>query len=78
MALTECVYSDGAIPPGRKYLLLMYSIHFVQHTLCTAYTAYSILCIQHTLHTVYTAYSIHCVQHTPKIVCLHFILMITS
>jgi hypothetical protein len=31
-----------------------------------------------TLSTAYTEYSIHRVQHTPKIVCLPFILMISS
>jgi len=31
-----------------------------------------------TLSTAYTEYSIHRVQHPPKIVCLPFILMITS
>jgi len=34
--------------------------------------------VQHTPSTAYTEYSIHRVQYTPKIVCLPFILMITS
>jgi len=34
--------------------------------------------VQHTLSTASTEYSIHRVQHPPKIVCLPFILMITS
>jgi len=34
--------------------------------------------VQHTPSTAYTAYSIHRVQHPPKVVCLPFILMITS
>jgi len=55
-----------------------YSIHSVQHTPCTAYTVYSIHRVQHTPCTAYTKHSIHQVQHTPKIVCLPFILMITS
>jgi len=55
-----------------------YSIHPVQHTPSTAYTQYSIHPVQHTPSTAYTEYSIHRVQHTPKIVCLPFILMISS
>ena len=49
-----------------------YSTHRVQHTPSTAYTEYSIHRVQHTPSTAYTEYSI-C-----KIVCIPFILMITS
>jgi hypothetical protein len=68
-----------------------YSIHRLQHTPITAYTDYSIHRVQHILSTAYTEYSINQVEHTPsttytkysirwapKIVCLPFILMITS
>jgi hypothetical protein len=55
-----------------------YSIHRVQLTPSTAYTEYSIHRVQRTLSTVYTEYSIHREQHPPNIVCLAFILMITS
>jgi len=57
---------------------MIMSWHWVQHTPSTAYTKYSIHQVQHTPSTVYTKYSIHRVQHTPDIVCLHFILKITS
>ena len=55
-----------------------YSIHRVQHTPGTAYTEYSIHRVQHTPSTAYTEHRIHWVQHSPKIVCLLFILTITS
>jgi len=55
-----------------------YSIHQVQHAPSTAYTEYSMHQVQHTPSTAYTVYSTHRVQHTPNIVCLPFILMITS
>jgi len=41
-----------------------YSIHWVQHTLSTAYTKYSIHQVQLTPSTAYTEYSIQRVQHT--------------
>jgi len=54
------------------------SIHWVQYTPSTAYTEYSMHQVQHSPSTAYTKYSIHWVQHPPKIVCLPFIVMITS
>ena len=47
-------------------------------TLSTEYPEYSIHRVQHTPSTAYTEYSIHRVPHTPNIVCLFFILTITS
>ena len=55
-----------------------YSIHQVQHTPSTVYTKYSIHWVQHTLSSAFTKYSKHQAQHPPKIVCLPFILTITS
>jgi hypothetical protein len=43
-----------------------------------AYIVYNINQVQHTPSTAYTEYSIHRRQHPPRIVCLLFILMITS
>jgi len=54
------------------------SWHRVMHTPSTAYTEYGIHRVQHTRRTAYTEYSIHRVQYPCKIVCLPFILMITS
>jgi len=69
-------WHDHELTPSTAYS--EYSIHLVQHTPSTAYTEYSIHRVQHTPSTAYTEYSIHRVQHTPKIVCLPFILIITS
>jgi len=55
-----------------------YSTYWVHHTPSTAYTQYSIHLVQHTPSTAYTKYRIQWVQHPAKIVCLPFILIITS
>jgi hypothetical protein len=74
LSISPC--HDHELAPSIAYT--KYSIQRVQHTLSSAYTEYTILRVQHTPSTAYTKYSIHQVQHSPKIVCLPFILMITS
>jgi len=54
------------------------SWHQEQQTPSAAYTKWRIHHVQHKPSAAYTAYSIHRVQHLPKIVCLPFVLMITS
>jgi len=52
--------------------------HDHELALSIAYTEYSMHRVQHTPSTAYTEFSIHQVQHPSKIVCLPFILSITS
>jgi len=73
LSLSISLCHDHELTPSTAYT--EYSIHRVQHTPGTAYTEYSIHRVQHTPSTAYTEYSIH---RVPKIVCLPFILMITS
>jgi len=75
-AYTE--YSTDLVQHTLSTVYTDYGIHSVQHTPSTAYTQYSIHPVQHTPSTAYTEYSIHRVQHLPKIICLPFILKITS
>jgi hypothetical protein len=58
--------------------VMIMSWHRVCHTPSTAFIKYSIHRVQHAPRTVYTEYSTHRVQLPSNIVCLPFILMITS
>ena len=73
-AVTSLQNTNLSYPSLSLHVMIM-SWHWAQHTPTTAYTEYSIHRVKHIPSTAYTKYSIHWV---PKIVCLPFILMITS
>jgi len=65
--------------PSLSLHAMIMSWHRVQPILSTTYTEYSIhRSTAYTKYSIHREYSIHRVQHPPRIVCLPFILMITS